>query len=236
MSELAESRRNRLDVEDILARLDIRKQELEGAIDSCKTEFECYAVQFVQERIALNEKIVECDNSIKEKWQMFEEEMAASKNQIAEESLEKKQELKIDRDKLDAERARWEQEKERMNKAFAISEGKVKLNVGGTKYETSVSTLTSVPDTFFSAMFSGRFENKKDEEGYIFIDRDGLLFRNILNFLREPTHPEMFQSLESNERRWLKVEANFYGLNDLNDAIYDERPSPAPTHQGHRVR
>lgn len=34
----------------------------------------------------------------------------------------------------------------------------VKLNVGGTYFSTSVESLTKEPDTFFSAMFSGRWE------------------------------------------------------------------------------
>ncbi|XP_022783164.1 BTB/POZ domain-containing protein KCTD15-like [Stylophora pistillata] len=54
----------------------------------------------------------------------------------------------------------------------------VKLNVGGRIYKTTLDTLRKDPDSMLSAMFSGRFELKADEEdGAYFIDRDGELFR-----------------------------------------------------------
>ena len=36
-----------------------------------------------------------------------------------------------------------------------------------------------------AAMFSGRHELKKEPDGSYFIDRDGIHFRHILNFLRD---------------------------------------------------
>jgi hypothetical protein len=46
----------------------------------------------------------------------------------------------------------------------------VKLSVGGVRFSTSLSTLTSRPG-MLSAMFSGRYSPSRDEEGYYFIDR-----------------------------------------------------------------
>ena len=53
----------------------------------------------------------------------------------------------------------------------------VKLNVGGKIYKTTLDTLRKDPDSMLSAMFSGRYELKADEEDAYFIDRDGKLFR-----------------------------------------------------------
>eukprot|EP00741_Cyanophora_paradoxa_P006064 tig00000981_g5882.t1 len=61
----------------------------------------------------------------------------------------------------------------------------VRLNVGGIKYTTALSTLLSKPDSMLCTMFSGRFEVTKDPEGLYFIDRDGTYFRHILNYLRD---------------------------------------------------
>ena len=61
---------------------------------------------------------------------------------------------------------------------------RVKLNVGGSKFETTLSTLTRHPDSMLAVMFSGRHEVPQDDDGYVFIDRDGTHFRIILNFLR----------------------------------------------------
>ncbi|KAK9892287.1 hypothetical protein WA026_019094 [Henosepilachna vigintioctopunctata] len=58
------------------------------------------------------------------------------------------------------------------------------LNVGGKKFSTSRQTLTSIPDTFFTALLSGRISSLRDEKGCIFIDRDPKIFSLILNYLR----------------------------------------------------
>ena len=60
----------------------------------------------------------------------------------------------------------------------------VDLNVGGTHFKTSLSTLLK-GETMLSAMFSGRMPLQKDETGMIFIDRDGRQFYRVLNFLRD---------------------------------------------------
>ena len=47
------------------------------------------------------------------------------------------------------------------------------LNVGGVRFETSRLTLTSVADTYLASLFSGRFALTADDDGAVFIDRDG---------------------------------------------------------------
>jgi hypothetical protein len=49
----------------------------------------------------------------------------------------------------------------------------IRLSVGGVKFQTSLATLTSVPDSMLAAMFSGRHHIDKDDKGRYFIDRDG---------------------------------------------------------------
>ena len=62
----------------------------------------------------------------------------------------------------------------------------VRLSVGGVHFETSIATLTrGEPDSMLAAMFSGRHNVTKDEDGRYFIDRDGTHFRYILNYLRD---------------------------------------------------
>ena len=53
----------------------------------------------------------------------------------------------------------------------------VKLNVGGKKFATSKTTLTMYENSMLSSMFSGQYELAKDDEGNVFIDRDGALFK-----------------------------------------------------------
>jgi hypothetical protein len=61
----------------------------------------------------------------------------------------------------------------------------VRLSVGGVHFETSIETLRGDPDSMLAAMFSGRHNICKDEDGRYFIDRDGTHFRYILNYLRD---------------------------------------------------
>ena len=98
----------------------------------------------------------------------------------------------------------------------------VSLDVGGTHFKTSLSTLLS-GDTMLSAMFSGRIPPEKDGNGMIFIDRDGKHFNRILNFLRDGVValPETDTEVEE-----LKKEAQYYCIEDLVKLCdSDNRPS-----------
>nr|CAG4643955.1 EOG090X0689 [Lepidurus arcticus] len=85
------------------------------------------------------------------------------------------------------------------------------LNVGGTRFGTSRQTLTWIPDTFFTAMLSGRISTLHDDTGAIFIDRDPSLFSHILNYLRT----KEINVLEYEAARALRHEADFYGITPL---------------------
>ena len=90
------------------------------------------------------------------------------------------------------------------------------LNVGGTHYTTSMSTLMKYPDSMFGRMLNSSIDSEKDENGAYFIDRDGPLFRHVLNFMRNGTLslPENFNELKS-----LKSEADFYQIQPLIAAL-----------------
>lgn len=60
----------------------------------------------------------------------------------------------------------------------------VKLNIGGTKYQTTLKTLTSRPGTHIHNMFSKPENLLKDEDGAYFIDRNGSYFQYVLDYLR----------------------------------------------------
>jgi hypothetical protein len=88
-------------------------------------------------------------------------------------------------DAVGIKRADLQQEIEAMQTHKARQEGRVQLNVGGYRYETSVQTLRRVPGNFFDAYFSGRYAQDVCEDGSIFIDRDGMLFGHILQYMRD---------------------------------------------------
>ncbi|KAI1727139.1 BTB/POZ domain-containing protein [Ditylenchus destructor] len=86
----------------------------------------------------------------------------------------------------------------------------IHLNVGGQRFSTSRSTLSWVPDTFFTSLLSGRITSVEDGNGAIFIDRDPDLFRRILNYLRTKQ-----VDLSNVNLSMLKHEAEFYGIGPL---------------------
>jgi hypothetical protein len=90
----------------------------------------------------------------------------------------------------------------------------VKLDVGGYKFSTTLTTLTADPDSMLAAMFSGRFPVEKNEEGCVFIDRDGSYFHHILNWLRNGYLPPIDE-----ERECLLIEARYYQISSLVDCL-----------------
>jgi hypothetical protein len=64
-------------------------------------------------------------------------------------------------------------------------QGRVELNIGGHRFQTSVQTLRRVPHTFFDAYFSGRYAQDVCMDGSIFVDRDGEHFGHVLEYMRD---------------------------------------------------
>ncbi|XP_070612652.1 BTB/POZ domain-containing protein KCTD8 [Erythrolamprus reginae] len=92
----------------------------------------------------------------------------------------------------------------------------VELNVGGQVYVTRHSTLLNVPESTLARMFcprrGGRDPLPRDSRSRFFIDRDGFLFRYVLDYLRDGqvTLPEHFP-----EKERLLREAEHFQLADL---------------------
>ncbi|XP_066582836.1 BTB/POZ domain-containing protein KCTD16 [Prorops nasuta] len=98
----------------------------------------------------------------------------------------------------------------------------VELNVGGVFYTTALTTLTRESESHLASLFTGQSHVEKDAKGKYFLDRDGVLFRYVLDFLRNQALvlPEGFR-----ERERLRQEANFYGLPGLERAILENTES-----------
>ncbi|CAF1002159.1 unnamed protein product [Adineta steineri] len=93
--------------------------------------------------------------------------------------------------------------------------GKIILDVNGVKHTTSVDTLTRMKDTFFAALFSGRWELERDSsDNSIFIGRDGHLFKYILSYLRTDKIHNNVMTDETLRRR-LIIEADYFCLHNL---------------------
>ncbi|CAD5120240.1 unnamed protein product [Dimorphilus gyrociliatus] len=102
----------------------------------------------------------------------------------------------------------------------------VELNVGGVFYTTALSTLTKDGESLLGQIFTGKYKGStiilKDNKGKYFLDRDGVLFRYILDFLRNGklVLPENFQ-----ERERLKNEAEFFKIPAMVRYVQNSRGS-----------
>ena len=100
-----------------------------------------------------------------------------------------------DMSRIDEERLKWEQEKERIKNIQNIGDEVVELNVGGThNIMVKKSILTKVPGSDLANLFSGRHKLKLDENKKVFLDRDGRVFENVISYLRNNLKISKFDS------------------------------------------
>jgi hypothetical protein len=129
--------------------------------------------------------------------------------------------------KLEAAREEILKLKGRIEHDVSTIRERVRLNVGGMKFETTLSTLTRYEETYFSAAFSGRHEVPLDSEGYYFIDRDGTHFGKILNFLRTEN---MRMPADRQAAHDLMTEVRYYMLEEpVRAALGELEPMEAAT-------
>ncbi len=127
----------------------------------------------------------------------------------------KSEELAREHKEMDEKAKEWE----RTSKLFLVTQvvAPIRLNIGGTTFTTTITTLLSKPGSYLSEMFSGRWEVKKSNDGTVFIDRDPFVFRHILNYLRGDVVP--LAHLTPLELHSLLADAKFYKLEELENQI-----------------
>jgi len=140
------------------------------------------------------------------------------------------------RQTLDDEWHKLEEERKRAAAAHGQipapgqAEARIKLDVGGRQFETTVQTLTSEPGSMLEAMFSGRFPIIREDDATVFLDRDPTCFSTILDYLRDRgKNAELTASfcdlhtITGRERLRLLREVAFYGIDGLRQIL--EQPT-----------
>lgn len=87
---------------------------------------------------------------------------------------------------------------------------RLKLNVGGTIFTTSLFTINQIPNSLLSRLINtGRIDIKEE----IFIDRSPRVFSQILDFYRYSKIE--YGNLTKEERILLKNDAEYYNINEV---------------------
>ncbi|KAF1963990.1 hypothetical protein BU23DRAFT_562332 [Bimuria novae-zelandiae CBS 107.79] len=98
----------------------------------------------------------------------------------------------------------------------------VTLDVGGRKFKTLLSTLTSMSE-YFRAFFSGTWTCTPEKDGSYFIDASPDIFEQLLQYMRRPRIFPLFWSKSSGfdygMYQRLGHEARFFQINELSDWI-----------------
>ena len=134
--------------------------------------------------------------------------MTSSHEKMAQSVQRIEAKLRADTEALEASKAKFAETKAVVEGALNKFKGRVKLNVGGVKYETTLTTLTADgDDSVLGSMFSGRHELHPDEDGEVFIDRDGKHFGHILNVLRDSS-----VTVPTKDRVAFQAELAYHGI------------------------
>ena len=176
-------------------------EELDTLTQTSKTNFQDFADEINQRAKA----VMAAEAKLREETERQHKEIEEKK-------------LKVETD-MQTGRQQWEDEKKSMEHIQKFQSSLVKLNVGGHKYTTSLTTLRTQPDSMLAIMFSGRHQLATDEDGAYFIDRDGTHYRHILNYLRDDTNVEETLPQTKREQVELLKEAQYCQLNKLETII-----------------
>eukprot|EP00913_Durusdinium_trenchii_P007885 g7397.t3 len=143
----------------------------------------------------------------------FEEAQKPEESQgagVEQEGSQRRRSVAHEYEKFRQEYGLFEADRQRLANPQLAAESTVDLNVGGTIFETTRSTLVQQSGSFLESLLSGRYQISRDRYGRIFLNRDPDHFRTILNFLRNPHTPPMPR--DSAESEALVQEASFYGV------------------------
>lgn len=122
--------------------------------------------------------------------------------------------IKAERARLAKERDEIDKIKNRLMSCCAAENERLKINVGGSRFEIRVSCIQK--NTYFRSLHSGTFA-PKDDDGHYYIDRDATYMPFILCFLRETDLD--FSVFNDQQLDKLRLEAEFYMAQDLQAKI-----------------
>ena len=170
-------------------------------------------LQTIKDKLQLD--IQKEKDSLQQEMRMENEALQRKKDKVQQRIQKERATLQEEKDTFQQEKTKLQEEIRRMSEVNKIQESRIKLDVGGHVYTTSMLTLTKDQESMLALMSSGRHYVKKEEDGSYFIDRDGTHFRHILNYLRDGFCNEDTLPTDRGILTELLTEAEYYQLSGL---------------------
>ncbi|RUS74806.1 hypothetical protein EGW08_017435 [Elysia chlorotica] len=196
-----------------LSQEDIHKVCLERAEKflSLYSQLQSEQLSLQQQQQALEEQ--------KQQLELRDSELAQLQEGLEEEKGRLLRQCKTEREEIARKWQELKDEIQRMEEMHTMQKGRIRLDVGGNVFTTSRLTLTRDADSMLAAMFSGRHQVLQEDDGTVFIDRDGTHFRYILNYLRDGGVNQDGLPRDRQVLKELRNEAIYFQLNGLVQTI-----------------
>jgi hypothetical protein len=120
---------------------------------------------------------------------------------------------------MESAKAKYVELQNKMNQPRKDLKDKIRLNIGGTIFVTSLDTMMLEQNTFFSAMFSEEFHQQPDQDGEYYVDRDPAYFPIILNHMRGVDVKKKLAGLHLWEKSLIQQEVEFYQIESMKSLV-----------------
>jgi len=116
---------------------------------------------------------------------------------------------------------KWERIEKNLSYVVNTQGERIRLNIGGSVFSTSVNTLMSIRDSFLARLVESGKINIKEE---IFIDRSPSIFPFILDFYRYKVIN--YKKVGKANMQLLKEDADYYGITEISNYLEDRLKEP----------
>jgi hypothetical protein len=157
--------------------------------------------------------------NIQEELHSFIHDWQETMKVFSEHATKLEQSLQEQAEEMENAKVRYVELQTKMNQARKNLKDKIRLNIGGTVFVTSLDTMTLEKNTFFSAMFSKEFHQQPDDDGEYYVDRDPTYFRIVLNHLRGVDVKKALSGLNQWEKSLIQQEVEFYQIESIKPLV-----------------
>lgn len=147
----------------------------------------------------------------------LKEELYKLKNRL--ETIE--EQLTSQSNEIESREGKWAKIEPNLNYVIGTQGDRIKLNIGGKLFTTSVNTILTIRDSFLARLIeSGKVDLKEE----LFFDRTPKVFPLILNFYRYKKIE--YKKLSKNDLILLKDDAEYFAISEISNFLTEKLKEP----------